>query len=397
MQKNNIGFILSTPRSGSTLLSAILDGHSSIHVPNEPWLLLALSTLWSDSSTHPYSTYRHDQTLTLEAMRKFISQEQFYAASREFATTAYNAVLKENNKNFLIDKTPRYYHALHMLKALFPSSKKIWLKRNPLDVAASYLTTWGITPEQLTGEPFSTWSLDLTLGFKSLSEFADLKDNILEINYEDLVINSNQVIEEVCTHLGVKCEKNILNYSKSKSIASNTEYSMGDKKILNYSTPHTNSIRSYEKTLNRDQIQRLINYIGEEVFQRMGYQETIFELKSQGYKFPPQKDVDNLYYEILEKEKAIQSNLLKQEHHYNFSQLIALHNESRKQIMDIKNELDGCRNELDGCRNELDGCRNEILRLNYELNESINHSFKLQNKKWVKFGTRLGICKINKN
>lgn len=306
---HNLGFILSSPRSGSSLLSAILDGHRSVHVPNEPWLLLALSTLYPKPNTNPYSTYRHDQHQAIKAMSQFLTQEQFYTASRNFATTAYNSVLKDNNKTILIDKTPRYYHETTMLKALFPEAKKIWLKRNPLDVAASYLSTWKITPDQLTGDPLLPCSYDLTFGFKWLADFADSTSNIIEIKYEDLVTNSNKIIQEVCEHMGVDYDESLLDYKQSKSIVSNTLLTMGDKKLLKHSRPHSNSVHGWEKILNRDQVQHLINYIGEDIFVRMGYQNTVSHLKSIGYQFPSQEELGNSHNLIFKKEITINSYL----------------------------------------------------------------------------------------
>jgi len=39
-QGSNLIFILSLPRSGSTLLQRILGGHSQVHTVAEPWLML---------------------------------------------------------------------------------------------------------------------------------------------------------------------------------------------------------------------------------------------------------------------------------------------------------------------------------------------------------------------
>ena len=41
----NLVLILGQPRSGTTLLGALLESHAEVHCPPEPWLLLALEAL----------------------------------------------------------------------------------------------------------------------------------------------------------------------------------------------------------------------------------------------------------------------------------------------------------------------------------------------------------------
>lgn len=335
----NLGYILSSPRSGSTLLSAILDGHTSIHVPNEPWILLGLSTLYPNEETHTRTICRHDQQYAVQGIRQFITPEQFYEASRKFALAAYNSVLETKKKTILIDKTPRYFHAIPMLKELFPAAKKIWLKRNPLDVAASYLSTWSITPEMLTGNPLLPVSFDLTFGLPSIAEFASTSSNFIEIKYEDLVSDTEQVVQKVCAHLDVSYENEMLKYTKSEAIASNTQQSLGDKKILKHHRPHSQSVNTWVSVLDSAQVQLIVNYLGEEIFVRMGYQDTIAQLKLMGYKIPSQHSVSARKHEILEKESRLYS------HHVSL----------------------------------------EELRASYQ---------KLQNKKWVRFGRLIKACKF---
>ena len=55
-QGRNLVFILSAPRSGSTLVSAILGNHHQTFSPPEPWLLLSLNALYSPDAVvlaHP--------------------------------------------------------------------------------------------------------------------------------------------------------------------------------------------------------------------------------------------------------------------------------------------------------------------------------------------------------
>jgi hypothetical protein len=42
MKQNDLVFIISQPRAGSTLLQRILDSHSKVCSPPEPWVMLLM-------------------------------------------------------------------------------------------------------------------------------------------------------------------------------------------------------------------------------------------------------------------------------------------------------------------------------------------------------------------
>ncbi|MBN4072042.1 sulfotransferase, partial [bacterium AH-315-F18] len=49
----NLTFLLGLPRSGTTLLCAMLEQHQSIVCPPEPWLMLALASVGKTPSRNP--------------------------------------------------------------------------------------------------------------------------------------------------------------------------------------------------------------------------------------------------------------------------------------------------------------------------------------------------------
>jgi hypothetical protein len=299
---NGLAFLLSLPRSGSTLLSAIFSGHEVIHAPNEPWILLSLSSIYDAAPTRSgISKSRHDDGWALRAMKDFLTHEQFTRASREFAFSAYQSSLAEAGKTFFIDKTPRYFHILPWIDELFPLSGKIWLKRNPLDVAASYLTTWGDTPEQLTGDPLVPGSYDLTIGLRQLADYVDKRGDVLEVRYEDIAIDPVPILEQVCAHLKVSYQPGMVEYEKSGDFAQRQLRALGDKKLYNHSLPHSGSIGRWEKVLAPAGVQRLVDFLGVGIFERMGYPETVSRLRAMGVRFPTDAELVDRHSEILGK------------------------------------------------------------------------------------------------
>src|SRR5688572_8278215 len=101
----NLIFLLSTPRSGSTLLGAMLGNHSSMFCPNEPWLLLNLYGLFDGK---PQDTGSPNENLATMALRDLVSEKQFGHAARAFALSIYNQKLQQHRKQIFVDKTPRY-------------------------------------------------------------------------------------------------------------------------------------------------------------------------------------------------------------------------------------------------------------------------------------------------
>lgn len=263
-------------------------------------MLLALSSLHHHEQVKTRNPRcRHDEGWTLLAMRDFLTNGQFTDASREFAVRAYNSSLANAGKTLFIDKTPRYHHILPWLDELFPRAGKIWLKRDPLDVAASYLTTWGITPEQLTGDPLIPASYDLTTGLKRLADHADASPGILEVRYEDLVADPCRVTEEVCSFLKVAYQTGMVDYADGGDVVTRQQRLLGDKKLYQHSKPHASSIGRWKTVLKPSGVQRLVDFIGGEMFERMGYPETVARLRNMGIRFPSAAELEDRHAGLL--------------------------------------------------------------------------------------------------
>lgn len=296
-------FLLSTPRSGSTLLGAMLANHSAIYCPNEPWLLLNLYALFDG---RPHAKGSPNENLATVALRELLSEEQFGHAARAFALSVYNQKLQQQGKRLFVDKTPRYYQVLSFLDQLFPDAKKIWLMRNPLDVAASYATTWQVPVAELIGESLSPNSLDLTIGLRNYARYFRGQKNTFEVRYENLVSNAPEALERLCAFLGVPYEHGLEDYGRGDpAFSAMKEQLMGDKNIFSHSRPHTQSVDKWKQHFSTEDLQRLINLIGEKTIKRMGYHDTVQELKARGCRFPDAYDVDDALFALEQKARAM--------------------------------------------------------------------------------------------
>src|SRR4051794_7268466 len=96
---HNLAFILGLPRSGTTLLSVILDKHPQVLCPPEPWVMLALESVGKVCIRHPA-----DSRLIGQAMSEFSNGDSGVAASRAYASTIYNRKLESAGKTVFVDK-----------------------------------------------------------------------------------------------------------------------------------------------------------------------------------------------------------------------------------------------------------------------------------------------------
>jgi protein-tyrosine sulfotransferase len=299
----NLVFLLSAPRSGSTLLGAILANHSALYCPNEPWLLLNLYGLFDGK---PHAMGNPNENLATVALRELLSEKQFSHAARSFALSVYNQKLHQQHKQVFVDKTPRYYQVLSFLDHLFPDAKKIWLMRNPFDVAASYAATWQVPVAELVGESLSPNSLDLTIGLRNYSRYFQGQKNTFEIRYEDIVTDAPGALQRLCAFLEVPYEPGMEDYDRGDpSFSAMKDQLMGDKNIFSHSRPHAQSVGKWKQHFPTEDLQRLVNLIGENTLTRMGYDDTITELKAKGCQFPQQQEIDDSLFALEQKARSM--------------------------------------------------------------------------------------------
>jgi hypothetical protein len=116
---------------------------------------------------------------------------------------------------FVIDKTPRYWEILDEIIVLFPKSKIIILKRNPLDVVKSIITAWNITSLL----KLNYYRRDLLIAPKRLHEFCEKQKgnvNVYCLKYEDLIANTSKEVGNLYTWIGLNYREEVLDISKNE-------------------------------------------------------------------------------------------------------------------------------------------------------------------------------------
>lgn len=268
MHEHKLIFLLSLPRSGSTLLQRMLAISPEIQTISEPWLLLPLSS--TIQNKHTLSMYNHQ--FASKAIEDFIQtlpnkHTDFYEAVEKFVLSLYFHPFSNDNVRYFLDKTPRYYMIIKFLSNVFPMAKFIFLFRNPLEVLASIVSSW-------TDNKFYLYRyyLDLFYGPPALAEgFKELENRAIRVNYRDLVQSPNSEMKKICSFLDIKYGQGMID--KFTRIQLNGR--MGDKKgVKEYKNITTESLDKWKGILNTSYrkmyAKRYINKLGDETLVTFG-------------------------------------------------------------------------------------------------------------------------------
>lgn len=251
-------FLISLPRSGSTLLQKILCSHSRIGSTAEPWILLPLAAMTDEVQGAVYAEYSHSEAV--RAIHDLIAamsggEGAYHAALAHFVRQVYDGCLRPGQDLFL-DKTPRYFLIVDFIYKLFPDAKVIFLFRNPLESLASMMTTWwsGI---------LKTYHLEMDLreGPRLMAEaFARHRGRAYAVHYQDLVEDPEATVAGICSYLGVDFEPTMIERYRSADLKG----VMGDKKgVLSYTRISTESLDKWmgilDNPVRRSYARRLLD------------------------------------------------------------------------------------------------------------------------------------------
>ena len=281
----NLIFLISQPRSGSTLLQRILAGHPEIFATAEPWIMLhPLHALKQDGYSAVYNA-----DLARIGLRDFCKclpggEEDYVAAVRGMAVSLYNGALIGSGKTRFLDKTPRYYFICQELRRTFPAARFIFLLRNPLAVVASILQTW-VKDDWQKMEQFRYDLLAApALLDRAIKEFGDAA---LVVRYEELAVDPVAVVGRLCRELGLAFQPEMLQYgSRAKPPGS-----MGDQiGIVRHDRPVTESVAKWQQTLASPQARyfagRYLESLDARTLTDLGYAPHSLQEEWRGLKSP---------------------------------------------------------------------------------------------------------------
>lgn len=199
-------FIVGAPRSGTTLLRAMLNRHPRIGLSDETYYFyyVYLRRRTFGDLAHPanrksliesYSATERMHRLKVDLPRlkeRLMAEGTSYPA---FFATILQFYAEAQGKVRAGEKTPHHAWYVDTLLDWYPSGRVIHLVRDPRDVCASLFNVpWG--------RKTATANADLWVNLTSAAERGQGNPRFCRVRYEDVVADPERVMRELCAFIG---------------------------------------------------------------------------------------------------------------------------------------------------------------------------------------------------
>ena len=271
LKEPNLIFIISQPRSGSTLLQSILSNNEWVNTASEPWLLFHFLGYFNPHLVDA----KYSNTLAYQATQDFFKKTDFEkdikVEVKKFVSGIYQKTLGQNsNIKFILDKTPRYYEIADSIRDIFPTAKIIVLKRNPLAVLGSIIDTWKIKGIN----HLYPYRRDILLAPFLLQSFIKERNNdpnILVSSYETITDSPALESKRIYQWLGLTFKETYLDYSKNEKFKGKYGDPVGVHQSSQPVKRTENWLSKLETPYWKDFFIGYHNYLGNDFLQDYGY------------------------------------------------------------------------------------------------------------------------------
>ena len=273
-------FIVGMSRSGTTLLSRMLDAHSDIAIFPETWWYVVLDSLGClERFTDPWQSslffnavwenlkgYRDPaaQIVASEAC----SQPKYLGPTVRLLEKIGQAYASQRQARMWGEKTPGHALWLPQIRDLFPRARVLFMVRDPRDVLVSYDERWN-SGRRDSDYLVSTAALLKYYLVNLLHRPGFPADQIRWVKYESLTAQPAAELEEICRFLGVAFEPAMLDFYRKHA---NVQQDMaeGEHHALLSKPATIERIGRYQNVLGPSQIALVERLLGEEM-RTLGY------------------------------------------------------------------------------------------------------------------------------
>ena len=243
---NPIAFILSSPRSGSTLLRVMLAGHPALVSPPELHLLpfATMQERQQELETSYLGEGLQRALMELKGIDAAEAQQLIAELVENNTSTSevYEMLQQLSSDRLLIDKSPTYasdIDNLYAAEATFSNAKYIHLVRHPYAVIESFAR---MRMDKLLGasdtNPYQLAENIWTESNQNVLDFARSIDpsRVLQVHYEELVANPEAVMQHICEFLEIPYREELINPYQGNRMTDGVNdagMSIGDPNFLN--------------------------------------------------------------------------------------------------------------------------------------------------------------------
>jgi hypothetical protein len=285
-------FILGLPRSGTTLLQSLLDGHPQLLVgigDSRFWGGFCRTSRWKNRETKydlagkfichamdPKGVYYQNllshipHEIFFNEFRKYIDESE--KLPKDYLEAFYYGLGKATGKldeeiHYWVDKDPASEYYLKKMVSWWPDAKFIYVMRDPRDIYASYKIRDLKNERKITSiESFSFWWK------KSISQVEKYsirvgKDRFLVFRYEDLVSDQASEVKKITIFLGIQNEDTLQRPTKGHGTVPWVGNAATEEKSF---TVHKNASQKWKINLTSKEISKLETMLRPEM-EKHGY------------------------------------------------------------------------------------------------------------------------------
>jgi len=267
-------------RSGTTLLSRMLDAHSEIAILPETWMYVVLDRLgcldqvsdsWQSSLffTELWKNLRGYPDPAASVLARIAANEVGYVGPTASLVERFGrAYAKKRNARIWGEKTPGHALWLPQIRALFPQARILFMVRDPRDVVVSYDDRWD---DGRRDTEYVTGTASLLKYYLNHLLYRPMfpPEQIRWVKYESLVAEPSAELQNICEFLGVDFEPSMLGfYHRHAQLEQGIPE--GEHHSLLSRPATTEKIGRYREALNPTQVALVEQLLGAEML-ALGY------------------------------------------------------------------------------------------------------------------------------
>lgn len=325
MSKHPTVFVVSSGRSGSTLLQSILNATQQIYIPQESDFITQAYPFYKDKTS--YAAHDYEQLaaffclttvqnwgLTKVDIANYLKREKPQTFGEIFASISRQHHQNENTEDLVWGiKRPVLIARLSRILSVYPDAKIVHVCRDGRDVFLSYQAVHKHSTVKFGPKGVIANALYWVDSLRRIEDFQS--DQVFEIKYEDIISAPDKTLPALFGFLGLEYTPDILrefrNHTRNKQIVPKAFQKDTHTKLFGKLDP-TNS-KKYKLKMSKSQI-LLFEILSGSYLQKYNYpieyqftQSPFLDFLRKGFYFFARK-VNNIRYDFRDKRSFNKAN-----------------------------------------------------------------------------------------